>query len=167
MEAFRQHFEEFKQWDGCQVGPLTTTTLLDNMDTSTCPGRLLPLISDPPVMFYAFLKSLRLLINQVSHPVTQTPLPYIILPSSCFQTVHPIFSHHSIHKSTHYNSFCTPSAPQLHVPSHSIFVFQPLSGSVTATDFWLFCILEIAWHDVLRWLSVKRRLIDFWGSRSV
>ena len=83
MEGFRQHFEGFKRWDGCQVGPLTPTTLSDNIDSSTCPGRLSPLVWDPPVMIYAFLKSLGLPINQVSHsspPVHLSPLPSIILP---------------------------------------------------------------------------------------
>ena len=94
MEGFRQHFEGFKRWDGCQVGPLTPTTLSDNIDSSTCPGRLSPLVWDPPVMIYAFLKYLGLPINQVSHsgpPVPLSPLPSIILPPSCSQTVLPLF----------------------------------------------------------------------------
>ena len=94
MEGFRQHFEGFKRWDRCQVGPLTPATLSDNIDSSTCPGRLSSLVWDPPVMIYAFLKSLGLPINQVSHsspPVPLSPLPSIILPPSCFQTVLPLF----------------------------------------------------------------------------
>ena len=63
MEGFRQYFEGFKWWDGCQVGPLTPTTLSDNIDSSTCPGRLSPLVWETPVIIYAFLESLGLPIN--------------------------------------------------------------------------------------------------------
>ena len=134
MEGFRQHFEGFKRWDRCQVGPLTPATLSDNIDSSTCPGRLSSLVWDPPVMIYAFLKSLGLPINQVSHSSPPVPLTLYHSPPILLPNCPPSISHHSIHKSTHCHSFCTPSAPQLHpslpcsLPLHFSLFFGTIYG---------------------------------------
>ena len=99
------------------MSPSTPTTNSGNTDTSTCPRKLSPLVWDPLVMIYPFLRSLGLSISQVSHsgpPIPLPLLPSIILPSPCSQTVFPPFPHHSPHKYTHHLTFYMPSAPQLH-----------------------------------------------------
>ena len=91
------------------MGPLTPTTLFDDTDISTCPGRPLPLVLD--LTCYKFLRFLGLPISQVGHsgPLSPCPpLPPIILPSTCSQTVIPLLSCHLVHKSTHLLPFCTP-----------------------------------------------------------
>jgi hypothetical protein len=67
------------------VSPLTLSA---NTNTSTCPKRPLPLIWDPPVIFYLFLRSLVLPITQVSHSgplILLSLLLSIILPLFCSQ----------------------------------------------------------------------------------
>ena len=62
-------------------------------------------------------------------PLTLYHPPLILLPNCP-----PSISHHSIHKSTHYHSLCTPSAPQLHpslpcsLPLHFSLFFGTIYG---------------------------------------
>jgi hypothetical protein len=115
------------------VSPSTPTTNSGNTDTSTCPWKLSPLVWDPLVMIYPFLRSLGLSISQVSHsgpPIPLPLLPSIILPSPCSQTAFPPFPHHSVHKYTTILHFTCPLLPScifpFPAPSPTIFAFLGL-----------------------------------------